>query len=117
MPSSYADFVRDWESLLEAVRENQTLLPDVDLNLIELSELVDQVKQTKQELHAGARQKATQDLTLLLDHGREAATKLRGFVKAKLGPRNELLVRFGIAPLRTRVRRTQKPPPPPPPVE
>jgi hypothetical protein len=119
MPSSYADYVKDWESLLEAVRENQTLLPNVDVNLIELSDLVDQVKQqkTQQELHAGARQKATQDLGLLVDLGKEAAVKLRGFVKAKLGPRNELLVRFGVAPVRTRVRRTLKPPPPPPPVE
>ena len=116
MPSSYADYVKDWESLLEAVRENQTLLPNVDVNLIELSDLVDQVKhqKTQQELHAGARQKATQDLGLLVDLGKEAAVKLRGFVKAKLGPRNELLVRFGVAPVRTRVRRTLKPPPPPP---
>lgn len=119
MPSSYADFVNDWESLLEAVRENQDLLPNVDGNLIELSDLVDQVKTNKarQELHAGARQKATQDLGLLLDQGKEAASKLRGFVKAKLGPKNELLVRFGMTPIRTRLRRTLKPPPPPPPVE
>lgn len=116
MPSSYADFVKDWESLLDAVRENQDLLPDVDANLIELSNLLDQFKNSKarQELHAGARQKATQDVGLLLDLGKEAAVKLRGFVKAKLGPKNELLVRFGIAPVRTRVRRTQKPTPPPP---
>ena len=119
MPSSYADYMKDWESLLEAVRENQDLLPNVDLNLIELSDLVDQVKQnkTKQELHAGARQKATQDLGLLVDLGKEAAVKLRGFIKAKLGPKNELLVRFGVSPVRTRSRRTLKPPPPPPPVE
>lgn len=119
MPSSYADFVKDWESLLEAVRENQDLLPDVDANLIELSDLLDQFKnsKTRQELHAGARQKATQDVGLLLDLGKEAAVKLRGFVRAKLGPKNELLVRFGIAPVRTRVRRTQKPTPPPPPTE
>ena len=119
MPSSYADYVKDWDSLLEAVRENQDLLPNVDLNLIELSELVDRVKSQKtvQELHTGARQKATQDLGLLVDLGKEAAVKLRGFVKAKLGPKNELLVRFGVTPVRTRSRRTLKPPPPPPPVE
>ena len=119
MPTSYADYVKDWESLLEAVRENQDQLPNVDGNLIELSDLLDQVKQTKtrQELHAGARQKATQDVGLLLDLGKEAAVKLRGFVKAKLGPKNELLVRFGIAPVRTRSRRTLKPTPPPPPTE
>ena len=30
MPSSYADYVQDWESLLEAVRENQDQVPNVD---------------------------------------------------------------------------------------
>ncbi len=115
MPSSYADYVKDWDSLLQAVQENQDLLPNVDLNLAELSQMIDQVKTQKnlQELHAGARQKATQDLGVLVELGKEAAVKLRGFVKAKLGPKNELLVRFGIAPVRTR-RRTLKPPPPPP---
>lgn len=116
MPSSYADYVQDWESLAAAVQENLSLLPNVEGHLGELSDAMDELRQVKavQELHAGARQKATQDLGNALELGKEAAVKLRGYVKAKLGPRNELLVRFGMAPVRTRYRRTPVPPPPPP---
>jgi len=115
MPSSYADYVQDWESLMAAVQENVSLLPNVDGHLEELSNVVDELKQRKtvQELHAGARQKATQDLGDALELGKEAAAKLRGYVKAKLGPRNELLVRFGMAPMRARRSRTPAPLPPP----
>jgi hypothetical protein len=116
MPSSYADYVQDWESLMAAVQENLSLLPNVDSHLADLSVAVDELKQRKtvQELHSGFRQKATQDLGDALEVGKEAAVKLRGYVKAKLGPKNELLVRFGMAPVRTRHRRTPVPPPPPP---
>jgi hypothetical protein len=115
MPSSYADYVQDWESLMSAVQENLSLLPNVDSHLLDLSVAMDELKQRKtvQELHSGARQKATQDLGDALEVGKEAAVKLRGYVKAKLGPRNELLVRFGMAPVRTRHRRAPVPPPPP----
>ncbi len=117
MPSSYADYVKDWESLITAVQENLGQLPNVGEHLQELSTAVDDLKarKTVQELHSGARQKATQDLGDSLELGKEAAVKLRGYVKSKLGPRNELLVRFGMAPARSRSRRTLKPPPPPPP--
>ena len=117
MPSSYADYVQDWESLMAAAQENASLLPNVDSHLEELADAMEEVRQRKslQALHTGARQKATQDLGDALEIGKEAAVKLRGFVKAKLGPKNELLGRFGMAPRRPRV--TQKPTPPPPPVQ
>jgi hypothetical protein len=119
MPSSYADYVQDWESLVAAVQENASLLPNVDIHLEELTDAMDDLRQRKarQGLHAGARQKATQDLGDALEIGKEAAVKLRGFVKSKLGPKNELLVRFGMAPVRPRLRRVLKPPTPPPSTE
>jgi hypothetical protein len=50
--------------------------------------------------------------------GQDMAMRLRAAAKLKLGLRSELLVRFGVAPLRQRKRRTTKEvPPPPPPVE
>jgi hypothetical protein len=63
----------------------------------------------RQDLHAGARQKATQDLAAAVERGKEAAVKMRGFVKARLGPKNELLSSFGVAPARKRVRRPAEP--------
>ena len=115
MPSSYADYIRDWESLETAVMDHAGQFPGHEVHLVELQEARDEVKSVKaqQDLHAGARQKATQDLGAALDRGKEAAVKLRGFIKAKLGPRNELLNRFGIAPMRRRFRPTVEPSPPP----
>ncbi|MEA2560918.1 MAG: hypothetical protein QOH06_2422 [Acidobacteriota bacterium] len=47
---------------------------------------------------------------------REDARRLRAVVRGILGTRNERLVQFQVAPLRSRIRST-KPAPPPPPVE
>ena len=115
MPSSYADYIRDWESLETAVADHADLLAGHEVHLVELQEARDEVKSVKaqQDLYAGARQKATQELGVALDLGKEAAVKLRGFVKAKLGPRNELLKRFGVAPVRRRVRTPAEKPLPP----
>ena len=116
MPSSYADYIRDWESLETAVADHADLLAGIEAHVVELQGARDEVKSVKaqQDLYAGARQKATQDLGVALERGKEAAVKLRGFVKAKLGPKNELLNRFGVAPVRRRVRTVEKPPPSPP---
>jgi len=115
MPSSYADHIRDWESLETAVTDHVDQLGGYEEHLDELQVVKNEVKSVKarQDLHDGARQKATQDLSFALDRGREAAVKMRGFIKAKLGPRNELLNRFGIAPMRRRFRPTVEPSPPP----
>ncbi len=114
MPSSYADHVRDWESLETAVTDHVDQLAGYEEHLEELQEARDEVKSVKgqQDLHDGARQKATQDLGFALDRGREAAVRLRGFIKAKLGPKNELLNRFGVAPVRRRFRSAVEKPPP-----
>jgi len=116
MPSSYADHIRDWESLETAVTDHVDQLVGYEENLEELQVARDEVKSVKrqQDHHDGARQKATQDLSFALDQGRNAAVKLRGFIKAKLGPRNELLNRFGIAPVRRRFRPAAEKPAPPP---
>lgn len=106
MPFSYADFIRDWESLETAVTDHKEMLAGFEDHLVELQKARDEVKAVKaqQDLYAGAKQKATQDLGAALGRGKEAAVKLRGLVKAKLGPKNELLNRFGVAPVRRRTR-------------
>jgi hypothetical protein len=113
MPSSYADSVQDWELLLAQVRESSMRFPHVEGYLDELSAAVDEAKQAKvrQELHANARLMATQDLGNAMEAGKEAAVKLRGYLRSRLGPKNELLPRFGIAPVGKRSRRGLKPPP------
>lgn len=64
----------------------------------------------RQDSARAQRQKLTQELGKLLVEGRENAMRLRGIVKGQIGPKNELLVQFGMAPLRKRGPRSAKPP-------
>jgi hypothetical protein len=59
--------------------------------------------------HRIAAQQATQRVAAALAKGREAASRLRSFLKAALGPHNEELVRFGVAPIRKRRARRAAP--------
>jgi hypothetical protein len=115
--SSYADTIRDWDSLLIAVRENTELLPDIERHRTALELHMESTRQvkTRQDSFAAGRQGATQDLKEMLTKGRELAIRLRGAVKANIGPKNERLVQFGVAPLRPRRRPpVEKPELPPP---
>lgn len=114
--SSYADLILDWEKLLAACRENGHLLTGLDLDNEPLVELLDEVKGLKivQDNLEGNRQSTTQSLNEKCDEGREAARRLRSFVRSRIGTRSEHLPQFGVAPIRARVRRSLKPPPPPP---
>lgn len=116
--TSFADILRDWESLLSACRENAALLGDIDPLHSTLSRLLIDVKEAKgrQEHLEGTRQASTQQLNGLVTEGRETARRLRRIVEARLGTVNEQLVEFGITPIRKRKRGARKPveaPPPP----
>ena len=112
--NSFADFVRDWEGLLAAAKELADQLPNVEPHTAELQTALLEVKALKdaQDTHQANRQRATQELKDALGRGKDSAIKLRGFVKAKIGPRSELLVRFGVPPLRKRIRKPVEKPAP-----
>ena len=67
----------------------------------------------------GQRKALTQSLTQVLADGRDAARKLRDFVRVHLGARNEQLTQFGISPIRPKkakaTAQAKKPNPAPPP--
>lgn len=108
--SSYADVVLDWERLLLAVQDNTDNLPESERLRAALQQHLDETRALKarQVSAAALRQRTTQELKVKLEEGRELAMRLRGTVRAGLGPRNEGLVQFGMAPLRAR-RRGEKP--------
>jgi hypothetical protein len=117
--NSYADLVRDLESLLRAFDDNAvTLAPavpqrdSVDEALIELQDV-----KARQDSFAAQRQQATQELQMAMLRAREEARRLRGMAKGLLGTNNERLVQFRVAPNRRRARLAPEAPPPPPPVE
>jgi hypothetical protein len=100
--------IRDWEALLTAVLEHASNLPDVERSRIAFQEHLAKTKEMKarQDSLTAGRQEETQQLNKMLTDGGELAIRLRALVKASLGPKNERLVQFGIAPIRKRPRKS-----------
>lgn len=118
--SSFADLVRDLDSLLGAFEDNVEILAPAEPQRAALEISLDRLKEVKarQDSCAAKRQEATQELKNLMLQAREDARRLRGMVKGLLGTNNERLVQFQVAPLRSRPRLPVTPPvPPPPPIE
>ena len=112
--NSYADVIRDWELVLTAAKENADTLPSIEIHRIALEAHLEVTKATKarQDSHTAARQQATQDLKGMITLGRELAIRLRGAIRADVGPKSERLVQFGVVPIRPRTRRAPAPTPP-----
>jgi len=104
---SFADVVRDWEQLLEAVNDNSAALAVATAEqkaALEATLSALREKKSRQESFAASRQQATQELGVLITEGNETARRLRGVVRAVLGSKSEKLVQFRVAPLRSRRR-------------
>jgi hypothetical protein len=118
---SFADTSLDWESLQAACLANARELSAVEPFAQALSAIQTEVRETKalQEDLEGKRQGTTQRLNEAVKRGEEAARRLRGYVKARIGTNTEFLVQFGIAPIRPLKgrRKSPAPPVPPPPAE
>src|SRR5436305_14937573 len=111
--NSHADIMADWAELLDAVRRSPDLLPDVAEDIEILAGLLAGARELKgrQNELAGLRQETTQRLHEETARGKETAIRMRSIVRGTLGPRNERLVQFGIAPLRKRKRPVRSRPP------
>jgi hypothetical protein len=101
---NYAKVVQDWKTILAATEEHATKMPDVETERQELQLTLKKAEEVKarQGSHTASRQAATQELEEVLAFGRDLAMRLRFAAKLGLGPRNEQLVQFGAAPLRSR---------------
>src|SRR4029077_9697384 len=115
-PKSQADVMADWEELLDAVQKNPDLQPSVETERQSLAQSLTDVQTLKNRQNElrGLRQEVTQQLGVAIEQGKDTALKVRSVVKGKVGPKNERLVHFNIAPIRKRPR---KPKPVVPPVE
>lgn len=104
--NSYADVIRDWESLLNACKKNAELLSGMDPVIAPLDQVLLKMKDLKnqQEQLEGVRKATTQQLQQLRDEGYEAARRVRSFVRAQLGTKNEHLGQFKVAPIRRKKR-------------
>jgi hypothetical protein len=107
--TAQAKVFRDWESLVASCINNGELLPGVEPLKADLEALLGQAKAMKadQENLKGNRQERTQRLNQIILNGEEAARKIRGFVRIRLGSRSEHLVQFGVPPIRKRPGRAK----------
>ena len=108
---AYADLFHEWESLLQAVDEHRDKLPeaarcseDLRAKYLELRRL-----KAEQESARATYLRTTQLLREVIAAGQVDAMRVRSAAKVGLGPRNERLVRLGVAPVRPRSRRPQLP--------
>jgi hypothetical protein len=105
--TSQADIIRDSEGLLDAAERSPEVkeLIEPERHTLENSLLNFRTLKAQQEELTGRRQEVTQQLKAGIVHLKESAMRFRAAVKAKLGPRNERLVHFKVAPLRKRPRK------------
>jgi hypothetical protein len=106
--NSFADLVQDQEKLLRAFQDNAGTLSPAEPQRATVSDNLKQLQELKarQDSFAAQRQQATQELVVLMKQSREDARRLRAIVKGLLGTRNERLVQFQVAPVRSRPRAT-----------
>ena len=120
--NAYGPIFRELESLENACRAAQEFLPDIESVLAPLAAMIADLKalKSRQETLEGERQQTTQMIRQRLDEAKEQARRVRGFVKSRLGTKNERLNQFGAAPIRKRGSRKPTPevePPAKPPAE
>ncbi|MFL6193720.1 MAG: hypothetical protein ACJ75H_06080 [Thermoanaerobaculia bacterium] len=110
--NSYADILRDWDGLQEAVRRTPELQPFLEAEGKSLAESAAQVQSllARQEELKALRQEVTQQLRAAVVAGRETAIRVRAVAKGKVGPKNERLVHFRVPPIRKRPRRAVEKP-------
>ena len=116
---SFADFMAAWTRMLTAVENNQQLLPDLSGLVGPLFAFLTEAREldaAKAAARAQLRQGSKRSRSLIVE-AQAAAARLRGALIAHFGNHNEILVEFGIAPVRARrVSQPEDPPPPSPPV-
>lgn len=112
MPSinSYADIIRDWVELLEATQRTPEVQPSLEQERQELAQFLADVQglKARQEELKALRQQVTQQLNAAVKVGKEAAMRIRAIAKGKIGPRNERLAHFKVAPARPRPRKPKE---------
>jgi hypothetical protein len=108
--NSYADIIRDWVELLEATQRTPEVQPSLEQERQELAQFLADVQglKARQEELKALRQQVTQQLNAAVKVGKEAAMRIRAIAKGKIGPRNERLAHFKVAPVRPRPRKPKE---------
>jgi len=111
MPNlSFANVIRQWEALLTAADDHQLDLARIEHHRAAMRQHLEATRAVKarQDSARAAKQRATQELDGMVDLGNDLARALRHAVQSELGSKNELLVQFGVVPIRKRGRRADR---------
>ena len=105
--SSQNGYLDNWDTTLRMVRKNKACLPGVEPHLAALETAHHEVATSLRQRDAlqEASQTTTQQLQIALAEGRDAAVRLRSFIKSMLGIHSEQLAAYGIKPIRKRGRK------------
>lgn len=117
--TTFADFVKEGDRLVGAVRANTANLPHLQVPVDKLASLIESMGELllQQGALRASKQQVTSELQQTLDDGLRLLTFLRKGVREQYGPRSEKLVEFGLQPFRGRTRRSEPVKPPVPVVE
>jgi hypothetical protein len=102
--NGFGDVMIDWDSLLAAYKQHASILGDGEADRAFLEQARNQAFQLKslQKSLQARRQGTTQELNEVLRQGKEVAMRLRSLARHRVGPRNEGLSLFRVAPIRRR---------------
>ncbi len=102
--TSIADYLQDWETLLAALEENASDVPQTEIARTKLLSLLGRARSLMplQAAQAAAKQTTSQQLDLVVTTGRKAASVIRFILKEHYGNRSEKLAEFRIQPFRSR---------------
>ena len=104
---SYPDITDDWEGLLGAIETNPDLQPVVETERQALKGTLTEFQglRRRQEELTALRQEVTQQIKAAVAQGKDLAMRIRSMARGKIGPKNERLVHWRVAPLRKRSRK------------
>ncbi len=104
--AAFADLLMEWDQLLGAANDNEEAMALAASLREEFARTVERARELKarQDSFAARRQAATQELAETVEIAVDQARRLQQMAKALLGPANERLVQFRVAPLRGRRR-------------
>lgn len=109
MPSknSYTELIIDFQELIRSTEATPELLPAIEAERQVLVQVVAEVEslRTRQRELTAQKQRASQQLREAIERGKEATIQVRSVLRGKVGPKNELLTQFRVAPLRKRKRK------------
>jgi hypothetical protein len=112
MPSknSYPVLITGFGELLEAAERTPEVQPSMEPERQALAQALAEIQSLKarQAELTALKQGVTQQLKAALAKAKEARTQVQSLAKGKLGPKNELLVHFKVAPQRKRPRKPKE---------